>query len=773
MSFNLFNLVPAVYRLRDAQIAQTMPLLTSAEQTTLASLQALLPPLSADQQAQLDALTAKSTCGPLQSLLMVIEEQLAVMAEDLDQLYDDQFIETCAPWVIPYIGDLIGYQSIYGISAQVDDPRSEVAETISLRRRKGTVLVLEQLARDVTGWGAHAVEYFKLLGDTQYVKHVRRHNHYAASVRGWQSLLYQDTGFSTLPRKVDVHTIAQPGLPCPNIQNIGIYLWSLGAYSVTEGTPAVAPSTNGAFCYRLSPLGIDIPLFHQAISQGEQIDVAATPANVPDRLARVALCADLQNGVASSYYGQGASLALYFTQNNQLQLLNPYQLQVANLSGLDGAWNNVPALGSPYDALIDPELGRVALPPIAAGGTAQTLTASYCYGFNADMGGGEYERGDGFVVTDEANIFPYPDTAAAPRYHDIQTALQYVAGQLTTLGSAALEIAGDAAQLFSGSGTIPILSGGLQVDLPLGTTLEFRAQDGSRPTLLLDGEFVITGDSTSTMILNGIVFAAAAGFAPSTSTPTALLHIPVARPGTLGNNLLETLNLTHSTLVPGWTLSPPTATDPTVAPLQTDQPTLIAEPPGVQVVGAFSILGPIWSASLTTINLSNSIVDSTAKTRMAYCALDGLSGGAPLTLQGCTVVGKVHAEVLTLVSNCIVWAALAAADTLASGLVADRLQTGCVRFSFLPFNAVTPRRFECVEQALASAQPVFFTTQYGQPSYLKMWACTSNSIRRGADDGGEMGAFHSLLAPLRESDLSIRLQEYMPVALDAGLIYNS
>jgi len=42
-----------------------------------------------------------------------------------------------------------------------------------MRRRKGTVLVLEQLARDVTGWGAHAVEFFRVLGDTQYMKHIR------------------------------------------------------------------------------------------------------------------------------------------------------------------------------------------------------------------------------------------------------------------------------------------------------------------------------------------------------------------------------------------------------------------------------------------------------------------------------------------------------------------------------------------------------------------------------------------------------------------------
>ena len=47
--------------------------------------------------------------GPLKALLSVIAEQVAVLEEDLDQLYDDQFIETCAEWVVPYIGDLVGH----------------------------------------------------------------------------------------------------------------------------------------------------------------------------------------------------------------------------------------------------------------------------------------------------------------------------------------------------------------------------------------------------------------------------------------------------------------------------------------------------------------------------------------------------------------------------------------------------------------------------------------------------------------------------------------
>ncbi len=153
MSFNLFQLVPAIYRLRDGQIATSMKLLSPHEQVRLTTLQSSAIPLTVAEQSELDALVAKSQRGPLESLVMVVEEQLEAFAADLDQLYDDQFIETCAPWVIPYIGDLIGYQSIHGIAPTVDNPRSEVANTIGFRRRKGTVLVLEELARDVTGWG--------------------------------------------------------------------------------------------------------------------------------------------------------------------------------------------------------------------------------------------------------------------------------------------------------------------------------------------------------------------------------------------------------------------------------------------------------------------------------------------------------------------------------------------------------------------------------------------------------------------------------------------
>ena len=140
MSFDgtqLFNLLPALYRLKDARMAEAQTLLSPSEVAQLAALKALTPPLPPDQQDQLDRLAAKAARGPLQSLLMLVEEQVAIVAGDLDQLYDDQFIETCAPWVIPYIGDLIGYQAVNGIAPSVASPRAEVANTISLPPPQG------------------------------------------------------------------------------------------------------------------------------------------------------------------------------------------------------------------------------------------------------------------------------------------------------------------------------------------------------------------------------------------------------------------------------------------------------------------------------------------------------------------------------------------------------------------------------------------------------------------------------------------------------------
>ena len=110
MSFRLFNLVPAIYRLRDGQIAATMQLLTPDEQTELYALQTHRARSIAEQTALMEELTAKRPADRSSPCSWSLTSSSANFAADLDQLYDNQFIETCAPWVIPYIGELIGFQ---------------------------------------------------------------------------------------------------------------------------------------------------------------------------------------------------------------------------------------------------------------------------------------------------------------------------------------------------------------------------------------------------------------------------------------------------------------------------------------------------------------------------------------------------------------------------------------------------------------------------------------------------------------------------------------
>ena len=49
---------------------------------------------------------------PLRALLRVIAEQVNVVEDDIAQLYENWFIETCQDWAVPYLGDLIGYRPV-------------------------------------------------------------------------------------------------------------------------------------------------------------------------------------------------------------------------------------------------------------------------------------------------------------------------------------------------------------------------------------------------------------------------------------------------------------------------------------------------------------------------------------------------------------------------------------------------------------------------------------------------------------------------------------
>src|SRR5438045_4199491 len=102
--------------------------------------------------------------GVLFSLVRILAGQAAVLRRSNDRLWDDQFIDLCDSWAVPYLGDLLGTRLVSILNTRAR--RIDVAKTIYYRRRKGTVRVLEELISDITGWEGVVREEFRRLART-------------------------------------------------------------------------------------------------------------------------------------------------------------------------------------------------------------------------------------------------------------------------------------------------------------------------------------------------------------------------------------------------------------------------------------------------------------------------------------------------------------------------------------------------------------------------------------------------------------------------------
>jgi len=686
----LLDYLPAIHRIRDAQIAA---------------------------RAGLDK-------GPLEELLAIIAEQIALVEENIEQSYDDLFIETCADWLTTYIGDLIGYQSLHGNVPDVASPRAEVAHTIALRRRKGTAVVLEQLARDVTGWNARAVEFFRELGWTQHMNHDRGDVHYCPEFRNMEPLERIGSAFDSAQHTVDVRRVGT-NRGRFNIPNIGIFLWRLKACARTE-SPALRLADRR---YMISPLGHAQSLYSRPQGASKRIiSELARPENVPEALSRRQLHDHLD-----SYYGLRASAGGDIDNPEPSILLHVDgieiprdQVRASNLSDDGPGWAHQPLNGI---YAIDPVLGRVALPPDAA--DPAEVRVSFHYGFSADTGGGEYERQHSFILQESASLNKVPDDFAT-----IQAALNAL----------------------SGSGVVEVTDNGryeetLSVDVAANAVIELRAANETNPHLALTGPLTVTGGGGSRFSINGCLLSG------------DLLSVPDD-----GVNELGRLDIAHCTWVPGRAL------DADGRPVTPAAVSVSVALPGLKVSILRSITGALRAPPEAGIELLDSIVDATDIEAVALADLDDNGPGAALSADASTVIGKLHAREFGTVSNCILLARLAAADTWNAAVWTERKQTGCVRFSYLPFDSIVPRRYRCQPDSADSARrlsPRFTSLNYGQAAYAQLSMSTAEEIRRGADDESEMGAFHHLYAPQRDRNLRIRLREYLRVGLEAGIIYES
>jgi hypothetical protein len=704
--------------------------------TTGAQLFSLLPALYRIADADND--------GVLGELIDALADQIAVLSADLDQFYDDQFIETCADWIAPYIGDLIGYRPMYGSIPSVALPRADVANTIRNRRRKGTALMLEQLARDVTGWPAKEVEYFQLLVCAQYMKHIRPNAAATPDLRDHEALGFIGSPFDPTSRTVDVRRITTaagyhptpnpvggPGAARYNIKNVGVHVWRIGAVKLVD-VPCVPAVAGDRLRFRIDSLNRDMPIYASARPVPEGTPIQADQAPVP--LGRRMLADHI-----GDYYGPGKAVQLAIFDGTTATPIDNGDIVPSDLSDTPGGgWAHQPATTDHY--AIDPVLGRIYLNTELPATT--TLLVTYHYGQAVPCGAGGRDR--------------HADPPAVA-----------TATEGTGLQNAVVAVAHGGAALINDSWTYP---GNLTVTAPppaAGTEaapLTIRASNLARPVLGLTDPMHLQIGAGREIVLDGLLIAGASVVLDADDTVAP-----------------RTLILTDCTLVPGLRRNP----DNTPASMGTAA--LIVLDPYASVTLSRCTVGPIIAVEGAKITLRDCIIDSGAPGAVAYAGRpvpagqtptvtgaadqqvgDGMTAGGPLTICSSTVIGAVHTTVLAEVSDSIMLAGRPAGWP--APVWSTRRQDDCIRFSWLPAESLVGRRFHCQPDSVPPASPVLTSTRFDDAGYCQLDPVTAPEILRGADDQSEMGVTRTLYVAQRGANLVIRLTEYLRFGLEAGYI---
>jgi hypothetical protein len=739
---------------------------------------------------------------PLRALLAVIEAELERIEADTAELYDNWFIETCDEWVVPYIGDLLGARPIRAVASAGVSARAYVANTVAYRRRKGTAVVLEQLARDTTGWPARAVEFFARLETTQHMNHVRLAPSATPSVRDAATAELADTAFDAYAHTADVRHIATRGGRY-NIPNVGLFLWRLRSYAVGVGQPGdespdFASARRLAGWWSVHPTGCDSPLFNRQRTE-TTITHLAEEENVPGQLRRLALNAELERLRS----GLTTPAPRFMTDTD------PVLRIWARLAG-----ESVPAevrrediylceipndvkFGSPLPRALalDPARGRLAFP---TGLDVREVWVQSSYGFPGDLGGGPYDRS---AAVREANrtiatdVSPAGDVGGFFKNDVWQAGVSHLLpddGTGTLFAALRDAVAAWNLQPPGRTGVIVLMDSLSEHDMPGGPPMPLDIEIGEGSQLLIvAGEWVlepipgappgsvqrVPGHFDAQQVRAHFIGDLTVRGNAAASSPNAgacfingllLEGRLIVAPGNLGQ-----LVVAHSSVIPerGALIVSPTGNERLTLTINRS------------ICSSISVGGPIRG-----LIISDSIVG--AGNGSPDVSVDVPE--TPLELARSTFFGGVIALSLSA-SDCI----------FAGPVQALRRQTGCVRFSYVPPGSTVPRRYRCQpdletatriaalretaqqqgttttladEDAIraevaALIRPLFLSRRFGDPGYGQLEQRCALQIRTGAESGAELGAFEFLKQPQREANLRDALDEYLRFGLEAGLFF--
>lgn len=699
----------------------------------------------------------------LRSVVEVMARQGALLRRSQDRLWEDQFIELCDDWAVPYIGDLLNTRLVSALNTR--GRRVDVAKTIHYRRRAGTLRVMEELVRDITGWEGKVVESFRRLARARHGL-----DPLPAPLSGRRTRT-PPGGFADLRRPAVSDLIDGPfdelhHLPDARrhrgrdgrvaIPKLAFHLYRLRTFRMQDVVPRVVSDGAHVF-WTFDPSGRGVPLFVapyrapswddwrsarewelpapmscRLLGHAEYMVTQTTIAAVAVLLSapqldslrtlqdvrfrdeqRFVMTLDTLSDPPPGAVVPDILQASRVDECGKSALLSPVAPVIPSLRIMTSGAPIAPdlvAAGDITDPLVYASLNKQVVVDPAKGrllllGPVPSPTTDYHYGFSGPIGAGPYER---------------PGLPAS-------TGTLSNGGPVPVVGPTAV---------------IEVLDNrtyGPLADQPAITDLTFQARNGTRPYLEMLSDWTLTSAAPGARLtLDGLWIGVSGGdrviFLQGDFEEVVLRSVTLD-PGGLdaGGNIVSSVILVVAGHVERLTVQG-------------------------------SILGRIrttGAGTIDTLDISDSILHAPAGDILAIVLERG-----EVHLERVTVLGGLQVHRL--------WAseALLAGDpTDPTALQVADVQGGCVRYSAYREGGQLPRRYASFP--FVDSEPLFTSRAFGDPGYAQLAAGAPPEILRGAENGSEIGAFSSLVTPIKLDGLAAKVTELMPFGLTPLFIFET
>ncbi|MEM9332141.1 MAG: hypothetical protein AAGA53_12500 [Pseudomonadota bacterium] len=733
----------------------------------------------------------------LRGLVEVLGEAIADTRRGVDRLWADSNIEDCDDWVIPYIGELLGTRLISEQNAA--GRRTDVANTIKYRRMAGTLALLSLLAEDIAGWDAIPQEAFKRLFRNWHsldcppsigaISETPQHGFARLNNRRVGEAAYGP--FDDVSHFPDFRQLrGRHGRY--NIPKVNLHVFRQSAYPLENTTPHIF----GGGRYTLDPSGRDIQLFIPGVPANDgcktgkewqirqpltcllyndgRYDLDRSVLNevglaellpldgqtfrtLADLILRATNLKQQEAGDETEELSIAEGLALitgalretsnrgHFFKDSVIELAYGPSPEASLTSGQQFGGNlsdwvlDVPTAEDWVEGLVDPSNGRF----LDTNPDRDLHVRRYYEGHFWPVGAGSHERSAD--LSQDAEIWNAPGVVDAGLHLPLTSFTFPTNGIHSIADSRTYQITANA-------------------DLTLTDDLVLQANNRQRPYIRMEAtpqdesaRFVVDGPDGANLTLDGLWL----GIIHENQTTEPIVSAqPRAADIVLAGNF-GSVTLRNMTLDPGGQRAQIIADEVFVLPFvrlriegTVDQITIdrCVTGPIEEVTGAYNLCGAARICIFDSIVISQNEVP----------AILGLY--TTLEMARTTVIGNIETARYFI------------EDSLIEGtLVAQDPQGSCIRYSAAHEHPVAglANAYRSVSFPDGLPNGLFISRRFGDPSFLQLSELAPQTIRRGAENTSEMGAYNRALDPIKRDDLIYKLSEFTAINTITQLVFET